>query len=90
MKYVNIVVVLNIIIKNNNMSNKILNITERVPRPVILPDGKYVGTWGGSLIVIRFEKVEYELKTEEGVRGINIGVVVSIVDGIGTFELLKN
>lgn len=69
---------------------KILSITEKIPHPATLPDGIYTGTWGGYIINIRYGDKYYELKTEEGVRGIGIHVVVTIKDGVATFEELKN
>lgn len=69
---------------------KILSITEKIPHPATLPDGIYTGTWGGYIINIRYGDKYYELKTEEGVRGIGIHVVVTIKDGVATFEQLKN
>lgn len=69
---------------------KITKITQRVPQETILPDGNYQGTWGGSIIVVHHDQKEYHLTTDEGVRGMGFRVVVSIKDGKGTFEDLKN
>lgn len=69
---------------------KILSITEKIPHPATLPNGIYTGTWGGYIINIRYGDKYYELKTEEGVRGMGIHVVITIKDGIATFEELKN
>lgn len=72
------------------MSNKILKITEKVPKETTLPDGIYQGIYGGYNIEIRFKDKTYDLRTEEGVRGNGFKVIVTIKDGIATFEDLKN
>ena len=72
------------------MSNKILKITEKVPKETTLPDGIYQGIYGGNNIEIRFKDKTYDLRTEEGVRGNGFKVIVTIKDGIATFEDLKN
>jgi len=73
------------------MENKILSITEKFPKPTTLPDGSYLGIWGGSNIDVEYKGKTYNLKTEEGVRGFGIKVIVTIKDGVGTFgEWLKN
>lgn len=72
------------------MSNKILSITEKVPQVTMLPDGHYKGTWGGYIIDLHYNGKHYELKTEEGVKGIGINVIVSVIDGTATFTELKN
>lgn len=70
--------------------NKIISITEKQPVNTKLPDGNYSGVWGGYIITVHYNNKQYELKTEEGVRGIGFRVVVTIKDGIATFEELKN
>ena len=72
------------------MSGKILSIQKQVPKESTLPDGVYTGTWGGYNIEVRYGGETYDLKTDEGVRGIGFKVVVNIKDGIATFEDLKN
>lgn len=72
------------------LKNKITSITKQVPKAVTLPDGVYKGIWGGYVIEVEFEKEKYDLATEEGVRGIGINVVVSIIDGVATFQLINN
>ncbi len=72
------------------MSNKILLIREKVPQVATLPDGSYQGLWGGYGIEIRYKDKTYELTTEEGVRGMGIKVVVTVKDGVATFEEIKN
>ena len=69
---------------------KIKKITKKVPQEVTLPDGIYTGKWGGYSIEVHYNQNTYELTTEEGVRGINISVVITIKDGVATFESLKN
>jgi len=69
---------------------KITAINVKIPKQVSLPDGIYAGTWGGSIIEIFYDKVWYELTTQEGVRGIGYKVVVTIKDQIATFEILNN
>jgi len=70
--------------------NKIIAIREKVPQDVVLPDGSYVGTWGGNIISLPLDGKNYELETEEGVRSFGIKVVVTISDGVATFNELKN
>jgi hypothetical protein len=72
------------------MSNKILKITEKVPKAVTLPDGNYIGTWGGYTIEVVYQQKSYELTTEEGVRGMGFKVIVEIINGEATFEEIKN
>jgi hypothetical protein len=70
--------------------NKIISITEKVPQKATLPDGNYSGVWGGYIIEVKFKDKTYELRTEEGVRGVGFRVVVTITNGEATFEELKN
>jgi hypothetical protein len=72
------------------MKNKIISITEKVPQIITLPDGLYTGSWGGYIIEVRFKNKVYELETEEGVRGMNINVVVEIKEGEGTFDTINS
>ena len=72
------------------MKNKIISIKEKVPQETILPDGLYNGFWGGNIIELKIEDKIYELTTEEGVRGFNIKVAVSIQDGVATFSAFNN
>jgi hypothetical protein len=69
---------------------KITAIREKRPVETTLPDGMYMGTWGGYVIEVNYSGKTYELATEEGVRGIGFKVVVTIKDGVATFEDLKN
>ncbi len=72
------------------MSNKILKITKQIPQETTLPDGIYQGIYGGYNIEVKYKDNTYDLKTEEGVRGNGFKVIVTIKDGIATFEDLKN
>jgi hypothetical protein len=79
-------------INKKDIMSEILSITEKVPQEVTLPDGIYIGTWSGCEIEIdiHYNSKQYTLKTKKGVRGIGIKVVVKIVQGIATFETVKN
>ena len=70
--------------------SKILEIREKVPQTAMLPDGAYFGTWGGDIIDVSYKGKNYELTTEEGVRGMGIKVVVTVKDGVATFDEVKN
>jgi len=72
------------------MSNEILSITEKRPVETTLPDGVYFGIWGGYVIELNYNQKTYELTTKEGVRGIDIKVIVTIKDGKVTFTTTKN
>ncbi|MES2628280.1 MAG: hypothetical protein V4616_04855 [Bacteroidota bacterium] len=69
---------------------KITEIKKKVPLEATLPDGIYSGVWGGYVIEVNLNGEIYQLTTEQGVRGVNIKVVVIIKDGIATFESIKN
>lgn len=69
---------------------RITKITEKVPKDVVLSDGKYMGTWGGYVIEVRYNGKTYELTTEEGIRGIGVKVVVTVANGVATFEQINN
>lgn len=72
------------------MKNKVKSITEKIPQPVTLPNGLYNGVWGGYVIEVTYKGKNYELHTEEGVRGIGIKVVVEILDGVATFDTVNS
>ena len=72
------------------MENRIVSIVEKVPQIAVLPDGYYTGIWGGYIIELSYKDKRYELRTENGVRGVGIKVVVQIKDGVATFEELKS
>jgi len=69
---------------------KIISIKEKVPRVTTLPNGTYMGVWGGYVIEVNFNGKTYELETEEGVKGFGIKVVVIINDNVATFNQIKN
>jgi hypothetical protein len=71
------------------MRNKVKSIVKKVPKETTLPDGLYNGTWGGYVIELTYDKEIYELATENGVRGINIPVVVEVKDGVITFDTVR-
>lgn len=70
--------------------NKITKITEKLPQPATIPDGTYQGTWGGYKIEAKIRGKDYEMTTDDGVRGINVPVVITIKDGEATFVTLNN
>ena len=72
------------------MQHKVKSITEKVPQVTTLPDGLYYGTWGGYVIEITSNGKQYELATEEGVKGIGIKVVIEIKDGVTTFDTVRS
>ena len=72
------------------MHYKVKSITEKVPKETFLPDGYYYGTWGGYVINVHYNGKQYELITEEGVRGIGIKVIVEIKGDIVTFDTVKS
>ena len=72
------------------MSNKVIAITEKVPKVTTIPDGLYIGKWGGYVIEVKSKDKAFELQTEEGVRGIDINVVVTVKDGVATFETVNS
>lgn len=72
------------------MSGKILTIKLKVPQVTSLPDGYYIGTWGGRTIVVNYKDKTYELTTENGVRGVGYRVVVEIIDGVAVFHKINN
>ena len=69
---------------------KITTIYEKVPQVTTLPDGYYIGMWTGNVIEVNYKAKWYSLQTEERYYGGEISVVVSIEDGIMSFEELNN
>jgi hypothetical protein len=57
-------------------------------QPATLPDGRYKGFYGGSLITLQHDGKEYELNTQEGIRGF-ANVVVEVKNGTATFEIVN-
>ena len=72
------------------MFNKTKSITEKIPHPTSLPDGLYNAVWGGYVIELTHKGRQYELASEEGVRGMGIKVVVQIENGIATFDTVQS
>jgi len=68
---------------------KITAIKEILPQDSTIPDGLYIGDWGGYKITVNYLNKKYELSTEEGVKGIGIKVVVTVKDSIASFEQLS-
>ena len=69
---------------------EIIAIREKRPVETTLADGMYAGTWGGYVIEVNHDGRTYELETKKGVRGTGFKVVVTIKDGVATFQDLKN
>lgn len=55
-----------------------------------LPDGLYIGIWSGYTVEVKYKNEVYTFETEESVKSIGLKVVVSIEDGIMSFEELNN
>tara|TARA_Y100001937_G_C7081714_1_gene313306 strand:- start:261 stop:500 length:240 start_codon:yes stop_codon:yes gene_type:complete len=79
------------------MSNKIIKTTEKyvvttTEKRILtsLPDGNYIGKWGGYIITVNYRNKTYECKTESGVRGVGYTVVVNVKDGESTFIEIDN
>lgn len=69
---------------------KILSIKEKLPINVSLPDGVYLGVWGGNVIEFGFKGKTYELESDVGVKGFGYKVVVTIVNGDASYEEIVN
>ena len=72
------------------MENKIKSIKEKVPQITTLPDGFYNGIWGGYIIQVQYNGRNFELETEEGVRGSGFKVVVQVKNGVASFEEINS
>jgi len=72
------------------MRNKIKNIRIKEPKISSLPDGYYNGIWTGYSIDVNYKGKDFELETEEGIRGGNVKVIVEISNGIATFDEIKS
>lgn len=68
----------------------ILSIKEKQPIDVVLPDGAYLGIWGGHAIELGFKGKTYELETDIGIKGIGYKAVVTVKDGVATYAEVKN
>lgn len=72
------------------MEGKILSIKEKQPVDVTLPDGVYLGVWGGHAIELGFKGKTYELETDIGIKGIGYKVVITVTNGEATYAELNN
>jgi len=71
------------------MRNKVKSIVKKVPEETTLSNGLYIGTWGGFIIELKFNNYIYELATEDAVTGVNIPVVVEVIDDNVTFDTTR-
>ncbi len=67
------------------MNGQVISAKIKIPKSNI-PNGTYHGIWGGYEIIFTAHSIEYELQTEEGVRGRGFKVLIKVRDGIITFE----
>jgi len=67
-------------------------IIEEIPTEDLnpLPNGTYIGTWGGNQISVDYKGVLYRYETVNGVRGFNYKVSVTIKDDDISYQQLKN
>lgn len=72
------------------MMGKVLSISEKRPVDVSLPDGVYVGVWGGNVIELEFKGKTYELESDVGVKGFGYKVVITVSNGEATYTEVKN
>lgn len=63
------------------MVGVVMDSTIRYRMPVNVPDGTYDGKWGGYRLVWQVDGNEVDIQTKIGVRGINIPVRFSVIDG---------
>lgn len=69
---------------------EIVSITREVREESVLPDGYYLGVWGGFKITLHYKDTEYLLKTSDGAKGTRIRVVIIVKEGDATFHILNN
>jgi len=62
------------------------NAKGKVWTEVVPPDGEYKGFWGGYNVRFTINDQNFEFESESGVRGMNIPVIVSVKNGVVTFE----
>ena len=72
------------------MENEIISITEKVQQETKLPNGHYIGIYGGNEIEISYKGKDYIIHVNEGVRGIGFRVVAHIEDDNIDFKYLLN
>ncbi len=65
---------------------QITKVEKLVKIEATLPDGLYSGLWGGYEIKILYNNEEYVLTTLIGVKGMNYPVIVTVKEGVITFE----
>lgn len=51
-----------------------------------LPDGEYIGRWGGYQVTVIFSGIQYRLETTDGIRTMNTKCIVKIDGGSITVE----
>ncbi len=68
------------------MPTELTNISRAEQSPPL--DGEYVGKWGGYKVVFQGSDGLYHGTTIDGVRGIEIPVIVTIKDGKATVEIV--
>ena len=59
----------------------------QVASPTSLPDGIYDGVWGGYIVRFSVDGVEYEARTEIGIRTLRAPCRVSVMQGIITVSI---
>ncbi len=74
---------------NYNM-NKVVSITKAKPVEANLPVGNYIGKLGGYVIEVKYNGTKYHVNIEEGIRGVNIPVIVIVGEDYVTYEDIKN
>lgn len=52
-----------------------------------LPDGQYLGKWGGYSVRVEADGQVHTMQTKDGVRGMNIPCTVSVSKGQATVEV---
>jgi hypothetical protein len=70
--------------------SKVVAITEKVPQNTSLPNGWYKGVQGGYVVDVMYNGKDYQIKTDDGVRGFNISVVINIEGDNIEIHSLKN
>lgn len=59
-------------------TTRVKKVTRLISERENLPDGLYKGLWGGYKVRLTYKGDEYELETEDGVKGMNIPVAISV------------
>lgn len=63
------------------MNGTIVKVEELVKVESTIPNGIYMGTYGGYTVVITHDGRTFHLTTEEGVKGIGYKVMVKVFNG---------